>query len=46
MVRHYGYYSNAKRGRRKKALADDQTPYILEPELRLKEFRRCWAEAE
>ena len=43
MVRYYGYYSNANRGRRKKALADDQTPYILEPELSPKEFRRSWA---
>jgi len=46
MVRYYGYYSNANRGRRKKVLADDQTPYILESELSLKEFRRNWAEAE
>ncbi len=43
MVRYYGYYSNVSRGKRKKAQIDDQTPYILEPELSPKEFRRNWA---
>ena len=43
MVRYYGYYSNVNRGRRKKAQTDDQIPYILEPELSPKEFRKNWA---
>ena len=43
MVRYYGYYSNANCGLRKKKLPDDQTPYILEPELSPKEFCRNWA---
>jgi len=43
MVRYYGHYSNVSRGRRKKTLTDDQIPYILEPELSPKEFRRNWA---
>ncbi|MFC1488621.1 transposase [Thermodesulfobacteriota bacterium] len=42
MVRYYGYYSNVSRGRRKKTLTDDQIPYILEPELSPKEFRKNW----
>ena len=40
MVRYYGYYSNAARGKRKKAADDDQIPYILEPELTDKTFRK------
>ena len=40
MVRYYGHYSNVSRGRRKKAQTDDQTPYILEPELTDQTFRR------
>ena len=43
MVRYYGYYSNAARGKRKKAADDDQIPYILEPELTDKTFRKNWA---
>ena len=43
MVRYYGHYSNKARGLRKKAQADDQIPYILEPELSPKEFRKNWA---
>ena len=43
MVRYYGYYSNAARGKRKKANADDQIPCILEPELTGKAFRKNWA---
>jgi hypothetical protein len=43
MVRYYGYYSNVSRGRRKKARTDDQIPYILEPELSPKDFRKNWA---
>ena len=53
MARYYGYYSNAARGKRKKAVADlsaeasaqagDQIPYILEPELSDKAFRKNWA---
>ncbi|MAF33096.1 MAG: hypothetical protein CL941_03940 [Desulfobacter sp.] len=40
MVFYYGHYSNVSRGRRKKAQTDDQTPYILEPELTDQTFRR------
>ena len=43
MVRYYGHYSNVSRGRRKKAQTDDQTPYILEPKLTDKAFRRNWS---
>lgn len=43
MVRYYGYYSNAARGKRKKVAADDQIPCILEPELYDKTFRKNWA---
>ncbi|MBC8434219.1 MAG: hypothetical protein H8D96_20105 [Desulfobacterales bacterium] len=43
MVRYYGHYSNKARGLRKKAQIDEQIPYILEPELSPKEFRRNWA---
>jgi hypothetical protein len=43
MVRYYGYYSNASRGKRKKADVDDKIPCILEPELTDKTFRKNWA---
>ncbi len=43
MVRYYGYYSNAARGKRKKADVDDKIPCILEPELTDKTFRKNWA---
>ena len=43
MVRYYGHYSNVSRGPRKKAQPDDQTSYILEPELTDKAFRRNWS---
>jgi curved DNA-binding protein CbpA len=42
MVRYYGYYSNASRGRRKKAGRDNQIPCILEPALSSKQFRKNW----
>jgi len=37
------HYSNVCRGRRKKAQTDDQTSYILEPELTDKAFRQNWS---
>jgi len=43
MVRYYGYYSNVSRGKRKKAVADDKIPCILEPELTDMAFRKNWA---
>ncbi|MBU0699054.1 MAG: transposase, partial [Proteobacteria bacterium] len=43
MVRYYGHYSNVNRSRCKKAQTGDQIPYILEPELSPKEFRKNWA---
>jgi len=43
MVRYYGYYSNAARGKRKKADVDDKIPCILEPELTDKTYRKNWA---
>ena len=43
MARYYGYYSNVSRGKRKKAQIDDQIPYILEPEMTDKAFRKNWA---
>jgi len=47
MARYYGYYSPASRGmargKRKKADADDQIPFILEPELTGTAFRKNWA---
>lgn len=36
-------FSNASRGRRKKAQVDEQIPYVLEPEQSPKEFRRNWS---
>ena len=43
MVRYYGHYSNVSRGLRKKARTNDQIPYILEPEMTDKAFRKNWA---
>ena len=43
MVRYYGHYSNVSRRNNKKAQTDDQTPYILEPKLTDKAFRRNWS---
>ena len=40
MVRCYGFYSNAARGKRKKAGADDNIPCILESEPTDKAFRK------
>ncbi|CAB1056292.1 hypothetical protein D1BOALGB6SA_1028 [Olavius sp. associated proteobacterium Delta 1] len=42
MARYYGYYGNVSRGRLKKADADDKIPWILEPQLTDKTFRRKW----
>jgi len=44
MARYYGYYSNAARGKRKKAGADDTIPCITEPEQTDKAFRKNWAQ--
>ena len=43
MVRYYGYYSNAARGKLKKVDVDDKIPCILEPELTDKTCRKNWA---
>jgi len=43
MFRYYGYYSNAARGKLKKADVDDKIPCILEPELTDKTCRKNWA---
>jgi hypothetical protein len=43
MVRYYGYYSNASRGKRRKEGRDDLIPCILEPLGDEKTFRRNWA---
>jgi hypothetical protein len=43
MVCYYGYYSNASRGRRKEAGADDAIPCILDPVENSKAFRKNWA---
>ena len=43
MVRYYGYYNNAARGKRKKADVDDKIPCILGPELTGTAFRKNWA---
>ena len=54
MVRYYGYYSNKSRGQRKKIeeIEDgrinnkdksDSVPFILEPDLSKKAFRKNWA---
>ncbi len=43
MVRHYGYYSNVSRGRRKKQNQDALIPCILEPDEDSKACRRNWA---
>lgn len=42
MVRYYGHYSNVSGGRCKKSQTDEQIPYMLEPELSPKEFRKNW----
>jgi hypothetical protein len=43
MVRYYGWYSNASRGKRQKEGHDDVIPCILEPQGDEKIFRRNWA---
>lgn len=43
MVRYYGRYSNAARGRRQNQEADSTAPKINEPLVSKKEFRRNWA---
>jgi len=40
MVRYYGYYSNASRGRRKKAGIQEIIPYLLQPETTDIQFRK------
>jgi len=42
LVRYYGYYSNAARGKRRKQ-ANDTTPVILKPLTGKRDFRRNWA---
>ena len=42
MVRYYGYYSNASRGKRKET-EDDGVPSILEADKSSKEYRKNWA---
>ncbi|MBW1848061.1 MAG: transposase [Deltaproteobacteria bacterium] len=43
MVRYYGHYSNASRGKRKKQKKDELIPCILEPDGVSKESRKNWA---
>jgi hypothetical protein len=43
MVRYYGYYSNVSRGKRQKENEDDRIPYILEPGVSSKDYRKNWA---
>jgi hypothetical protein len=43
MASYYGYYSNASRGKRKKARYDNKIACIIEPEVPDKAFRRNWA---
>jgi ribosomal protein S27E len=43
MVRYYGYYSNASRGKRRKEGNDDAVPFIIESQENNKIFRRNWA---
>jgi hypothetical protein len=43
MVRYYGYYSNVRRGKRKKHDHDGLIPSILEPDGSSKEHRKNWA---
>jgi len=43
MVRYYGYYSNVKRGRRKKKNQDEWMPCILEANESAKRYRKSWA---
>jgi hypothetical protein len=43
MVRYYGWYSNASRGKRQKEGSDEAIPCILESQGDEKTFRRNWA---
>jgi hypothetical protein len=43
MVRYYGYYSNAARGKRKATETDDAIPSMLEPVENNKALRKNWA---
>ncbi len=43
MVRYYGHYSNASRGKRKKKDRDRLIPCILEPVESSKKYRKNWA---
>jgi hypothetical protein len=43
MARHYGYYNNLSRGKRKKETRNTLIPSILEPESSSKEYRKKWA---
>jgi hypothetical protein len=43
MVRHYGYYSNVCRRKRRQAGRDAWIPCILEPDEGLKAYRKNWA---
>ena len=43
MVRYYGFYSNASRGKRKIQDQDDLIPSILEPDGSSSEYRKNWA---
>lgn len=40
MARYCAFYSNVARGKRKKTDVDDTIPFILEPELNEKAFRK------
>jgi len=40
VVRYYGYYSNVLRGKRQKEDQDDRMPFILEPGVSTKEYRK------
>jgi len=43
MVRYYGWYSNASRGKRQKEGSDEAIPCILEPQGNVKAFRKSWS---
>ena len=43
MVKYYGFYSNASRGKRQKEGSDDAVPCILEPQGDVKAFRKSWS---
>jgi hypothetical protein len=43
MVRYYGYYSNVRRGQRKKANEAGLVPSILQPDEPSKGYRKNWA---